>query len=100
LDPVELTRIAGEFDTHREAIASALKKFEGEIAVIAAKWTGRAGMGFQNVAESWRQKQTELTELLRLSADDIRLVAGINSRANDEALQGVKIPMPLDTKGD
>lgn len=99
LDPAELERIATEFDTHRESINSALAKFEAEIAVIAAKWQGRAGLGFQSVAANWKQLQTDLSELLRQSADDIRQVAKINVRANAEALQGVRIPLPLDTKG-
>jgi WXG100 family type VII secretion target len=99
LDPVELTRIAGEFDNNRDAITNALSKFEAEVGVIAAKWTGRAGMSFQNVAENWRQLQKALVDLLTETANDVRTVAGTSRAASEAAAAAIKIELPLDTRG-
>jgi WXG100 family type VII secretion target len=95
LDPVELTRIAGVFDTKRDDIAKALSQFESEVSIIASKWTGAAGMGFQNVAENWRQLQKGIVDLLTQSAGDIRAVAGQSRAASEQAAAAVNIQMPL-----
>src|SRR5690606_24676660 len=96
LDPAELVRIAGEFDNNREKIATALRDFEAEVAVIGMKWQGRAGVSFQNVAENWRQLQQNLTNLLRQTADDVRVVAGQSRVANAQAEADIRIDLPLD----
>jgi WXG100 family type VII secretion target len=95
LDPVELTRIAGVFDEKRDDIAKAVSQFESEVAIIASKWTGTAGMGFQNVAENWRQLQKGIVDLLTQTSGDVRAVAGVSRSATEQAGAFVNIQMPL-----
>jgi WXG100 family type VII secretion target len=95
LDPAELNRIAGKFETERDAITGALAEFVTEVEAIRAKWLGRAGAGFQNVAGMWKQQQDDLVLVLTQTAASVRTAAGLSQSANEQAVSNVNIQLPL-----
>ncbi len=95
LDPAELERIAGEFDSDRQAIVMALREFAIQVENIRRRWEGRASLGFQNAASVYEDRQNSLVRVLTASAESLRAYAGTSRAATEEAAAAVNIQMPL-----
>ena len=99
LDPAELARIAGRFESTSNEIEEQLRVVQGWVDQTRPAWSGQAGMGFRSVGEMWGTQQARLITLLREAADLVRTHANVSVRATEEAAAAVRIPLPLDNRG-
>ena len=99
LDPAELARIAGRFESNSGQIEEQLRVVQGWVEQTRPAWSGAAGLGFQSVSEMWGTQQARLIRLLRETADSVRGFATVSVSATDEAVEAVRIPLPLDNRG-
>jgi WXG100 family type VII secretion target len=95
LDPAELVRIAGKFESNRGEIEQHLASIERWVETTRPAWTGKAGLGYQSVNEMWGQQQRSLLALLTEATELVRGHAGASQAATDEAAQSVNIQLPL-----
>jgi len=95
LDPAELVRIAGKFESNRGEIEQHLATIERWVETTRPAWTGKAGLGYQSVNEMWGQQQRNLLGLLAEVTDLVRDHAGASRAATDQAAQAVNIQLPL-----
>jgi WXG100 family type VII secretion target len=98
LDPAELARIAGKFESNSGQIEEQLRIIQRWVEQTRPAWGGQAGLGFQSVSEMWGTQQARLIHLLRESADSVRDYARVSVTATDEASRAVRIPLPLDNR--
>ena len=95
LDPAELRRIAGKFESERLEIQRHLSTIRQWVEATRPAWTGKAGLGYQSVNEMWGEQQDRLLRLLQEVTDLVRVHAGESEVATDQAAQAVKIQLPL-----
>jgi WXG100 family type VII secretion target len=98
LDPAELARIAGKFESNSNQIEEQLRVIQGWVEQTRPAWGGAAGMGYQSVHEMWGTQQARLIRLLRETAESVRDYANVSVTATDEASAAVRIPLPLDNR--
>jgi WXG100 family type VII secretion target len=99
LDPAELARIAGRFESNSDQIDEQLRTVQRWVEQTRPAWSGSAGLGFQSVSEMWGTQQARLIGLLRQAAESVRAYANVSVAATDEATEAVRIPLPLDNRG-
>lgn len=99
LDPAELARIAGKFESNSNQIEEQLRVIQRWVDQTRPAWGGPAGLGYQSVNEMWGTQQARLIRLLREAAQSVRDYAGVSVSATEEASAAVRIPMPLDNRG-
>lgn len=95
LDPAELRRIAGKFESERLEIERHLATIRDWVETTRPAWTGKAGLGYQSVNEMWGEQQDNLLRLLREVTELVRIHARESEVATDQAEQAVKIQLPL-----
>jgi WXG100 family type VII secretion target len=95
LDPAELRRIAGKFESERLEIERHLATIRRWVETTRPAWTGKAGLGYQSVNEMWGEQQDRLLRLLQEVTELVRVHAGESEAATDQAAQAVKIQLPL-----
>jgi WXG100 family type VII secretion target len=99
LDPAELARIAGRFESNSGQIEQQLRVIQRWVETTRPAWSGAAGLGFQSVSELWGTQQARLIRLLREVATSVHDYAKLSRVATDEATDAVRIPLPLDNRG-
>jgi WXG100 family type VII secretion target len=99
LDPAELARIAGRFESNSNEIDEQLRVIQRWVEQTRPAWGGPAGRGYQSVNEMWGTQQARLIRLLREAAQSVRDYASVSVTATDEATAAVRIAMPLDNRG-
>jgi WXG100 family type VII secretion target len=95
LDPAELRRIAGKFESERAEIERHLSTIRQWVETTRPAWTGKAGLGYQSVNEMWGTQQGNLLRLLREVTELVRVHAGESEVATEQAAEAVKIQLPL-----
>lgn len=93
LNPAELRRIANKFDEERQRIQDQLAIIEREVEATRWAWTGRAGLGYQNVSQMWGEEQKSLLRLLEEVAQLARIHASESEAATDQAAGLMRLPL-------
>jgi WXG100 family type VII secretion target len=85
LDPAELMRIAGKFDSNSSQMRTLLNQIRDEVDATRPYWGGRAGMGFQSANELWGSQQTDLLNAFDETSQSLKEYANAAIVANQQA---------------